>query len=528
MLAPFFTLAAQSPTRQRTFRRAVAIHLLVLTGVAWSLWPTPGASAEALGQTLLIAGIVEGAALIGWRLTQLPKSQALEFLLVSPLRPHRLFLGEAAVGLAQLALLTLSGLPVLLLLVLNGNLNPYDPLPLLLIPLVGGAATGLGLTMWAYEVEWVRRIGERLLLGLVVVYLIVGVLAGENLVLWLQRLPPDLGRRLYDAARAFHEQNPFGVVRFWFSVRPVLGWEPVARLLAIGLGVVLLLLLRGAWRLEGHFQEFHYQPVADVRRQQRPAVGERPLAWWAVKRVARFSGRINLWLAGGFCALYAAFLLAGDSWPAWLGRRIFEMCDAAGGVEMLTTGLVLLAAVPAAFQYGLWDSNNQDRCRRLELLLLTDLGPADYWEAAVAAAWRRGRGYFAVAALLWGAALISGRLSAGQVAGSVAGGVLLWSLYFALGFRAFSRGLHTNGLGVLLTVGLPVLAYVLVRLDLPTLAALLPPGLVFAAGSGSWPGLVSAVVAGGVALGVARHALHHADTELRAWYDRHAGAKVMT
>jgi hypothetical protein len=103
----------------------------------------------------------------------------------------------------------------------------------------------------------------------------------------------------------------------------------------------------------------------------------------------------------------------------------------------------------------------------------------------------------------------------------------LWSLYFALGFRAFSRGLHANGLGILLTVGLPVLAYLLFRLDLPALGSLLPPGLVFAAGSGTWVGLVGPVVAGGVALRVARQSLRHADTELRAWYDRHAGAKVM-
>ena len=49
---------------------------------------------------------------VGWRLTQLPKSQALEFLLVSPLRPRRLLFAEALVGLAQLGLVTLSGLPV--------------------------------------------------------------------------------------------------------------------------------------------------------------------------------------------------------------------------------------------------------------------------------------------------------------------------------------------------------------------------------------------------------------------------------
>ena len=62
----------------------------------------------------------------------------------------------------------------------------------------------------------------------------------------------------------------------------------------------------------------------------------------------------------------------------------------------------MLAAVPAAFQYGLWDSTDQDRCRRLELLLLTDLSGDDYCHAALAAAWRRGRGYFVVAVVLWG------------------------------------------------------------------------------------------------------------------------------
>ena len=56
------------------------------------------ASPVLLGHLLLVAGIVEGAVLVGWRLTQLPRSQALEFLLVSPLQPRRVFLGEARVA----------------------------------------------------------------------------------------------------------------------------------------------------------------------------------------------------------------------------------------------------------------------------------------------------------------------------------------------------------------------------------------------------------------------------------------------
>ena len=143
--------------------------------------------------------------------------------------------------------------------------------------------------------------------------------------------------------------------------------------------------VRASGRLMGHFHERHYQPAVDRSASVRARVGDRPLAWWAVRRVAQYSGRINLWLAGGFGVLYALYVVAGPRWPDWLGRGVFVLCDEAGGVAALTTGLVLLAAVPAAFQYGLWDSNAQDRCRRLELLLLTDLEARDYWHAAAAA-----------------------------------------------------------------------------------------------------------------------------------------------
>src|SRR5262249_22690288 len=155
---------------------------------------------------------------------------------------------------------------------------------------------------------------------------------------------------------------------------------------------------------------------------------------------------------------------------AWVGRRVFELCDSAGGVAGGTTGLVVLAAVPAAFQYGLWDSNAHERCRRLELLLLTRLDSGGYWDAAAAAAWEGGRGYFAVALLLWSAAALSGRLSGGQLAVAVSEGVLLWALYFALGFRAFARGGRANGLGLILTVGLPLIAYALGKAGLSGLA----------------------------------------------------------
>src|SRR5205807_3156786 len=207
---------------------------------------------------------------------------------------------------------------------------------------------------------------------------------------------------------------------------------------------------------------------------------DRPLSWWAVRRVSEYSGRVNLWLAGSFGCLFAIYTVAGDHWPSWLGRQVFVIFEQKmGGVPGLATALVVLSAVPAAFQYGLWDSNTQDRCRRLELLLMTELGPDDYWSAAAAAAWKRGWGYFFVALILWLAAALAGKIDWPQALAGVAAGVVLWGLYFALGFWAFSRGIQANKLGLLLTVGLPLAAYCLVKLGWPGLSGLLPPGSVY-------------------------------------------------
>src|SRR5437870_53148 len=90
------------------------------------IWKGNATSPVMLGEVLLIAGIIEGALLIGWRLTQCPKSQALEFLLVSAVRPSQILLGEALVGLVRLALVTLAGLPILVVLVENGSIKAGD------------------------------------------------------------------------------------------------------------------------------------------------------------------------------------------------------------------------------------------------------------------------------------------------------------------------------------------------------------------------------------------------------------------
>jgi hypothetical protein len=106
----FFTLAAVAPNRQRNFRAIVIAHVLML-GVllVGASWQRTALGSVWFGHILLVAGIIEGALLIGWRLTQLPKSQALDFLLVSATRPSQVLLAEALVGLTRLGFTTLAG-----------------------------------------------------------------------------------------------------------------------------------------------------------------------------------------------------------------------------------------------------------------------------------------------------------------------------------------------------------------------------------------------------------------------------------
>jgi hypothetical protein len=526
MLRSFLTLAFHSPERQQAFRRTVVGHLaLILVLLLTQGAGAPRQPSLALGLTLLVAGIVEGAVLIGWRLTQLPKSQALEFLLVTPLRPRQLFLAEALVGVLRLGLVTLAGLPVLVLLVSDGRLDVLDVAVLLVMPFTWGAVTGLGLTVWVYESIVVRRWGERVVIGLLVVSLAVGALAGENLRRWIGALPDDAGRFVLLGLEAFHRYNPFAVMTWWLKQDAVVMLDRMIGVEIAALIATALFTCRGAWRLQNHFHELHYQPAFLRSERGRGRPGDRPLAWWAVRRVSRYSGRINLWLAGGFGVLYALYTVAGDEWPAWLGRRVFMVCDNVGGLPSLATALVVLAAVPAAFQYGLWDANAHERCQRMELLLLTRLSGRDFWGAAAAAAWKRGQGYFGVAVLLWAAACYAGQLSGAQALAAAATGVLLWALYFTLGFRAFARGFQANGFGMMLTVGLPLLAYLASQAGWPTLAAAIPPGGVQAASRGvlSLTGLCGALLAGAVTLIVARRALLHCERDLRAWYERHHG-----
>lgn len=531
MLQHFFITAMRAPARHVSFRRLVGLHVLVLAALAWTAaraqTPTPLAIA---GQLLLVLGIVEGAVLIGWRLTQIPRSQALEFLLVSPLHPRNVFVAEALVGIARFALISAAGVPVLIAMVLGDVVEFADLWALAVMPFVCGVFTGLALTTWAYESESVRRVGEYLGIIAVLVYLVVGILAGENLRAWLNLLPKDWAERGYRAAMIAYNGNPFGVMRNWFDPQrdPLLVWRRFVDLHFVVTALIGLCGLRAAFRLKAHFHDRHYRPQTTDRATQIHRIGDRPLAWWAVRRVMEYSGRVNVWLAGGFSLLYAAYLVAGPQWPAWMGRLVFQIFEMWGGAAVVATGLCVMATVPAAFQYGLWDATPTDRCRRLELLLLTQLNDLDYWHASLAAAWKRGRGYLVIAGVLWIALAVSGRNHWTEVLAAATGAVVLWTFAFAVGFRAFCTGRQASGIASLVTIGLPLLLFLLLRTGLTELAGLVPTAMCYLplrdGLSWNWAaGLILCVVA---TCQLTQTGLARCESELRMWYNANQGRKA--
>ena len=115
-----------------------------------------------------------------------------------------------------------------------------------------------------------------------------------------------------------------------------------------------------------------------------------------------------------------------------------------------------------------------------------------------------------------------------EAAGAAVGGAALWAFSFAVGFRAFSTGNQAGGVASLLTLGLPVLLFVLLRAGLDTLAAFVPTAACYLplkeGLTGSWAAGLTALIATAAVL--TRQGLARCEPELRKWYDANQGRKV--
>src|SRR5262249_39051644 len=121
MLLTFFSHAMRSRERHLAWRRLAIAQIVIASLCAWLI----GAYDRRIlaGSVLLVSGIVQGAILVGWRLSQIPKCQGLELLLGSPVRPAMTFTGEALSAWGLLTLVIVAGFPPLWILAVAGRID---------------------------------------------------------------------------------------------------------------------------------------------------------------------------------------------------------------------------------------------------------------------------------------------------------------------------------------------------------------------------------------------------------------------
>ncbi|MEZ6072745.1 MAG: hypothetical protein R3C10_21400 [Pirellulales bacterium] len=520
---------------------ALTLGFLGVEGFGSGGSPQPGDVVSRLAKSHLLVGIVVGGCLVGWRLAQLPKSRALEFTLVAPGSDWEFVGAEVLVAAVRTVVVLSAPLPLLVMLASMGWFDARQATTIYAVPIAAGTLAGLGLAVVAYEPMWVRKSLERLLLATIVLYLVCCGLFGAAFVPWLSRQwhQWQLASGMFSTSLAVLGQlNPFRLTEEVGSDPSSVTWFRAGAVVSFLLALSAACACRLVRRLRPHHYEENYDRQFD-RRAYQQAVGDRPLSWWTARRVSRFKGNVNLYLAWATVGLYSSWLVLADRWPPWLATQLLWMIESFGGGAILAAAAVQLAVVPTAFLNGLWDSNEQQRARRLELLLVTPLGARQYLWASVTAAWCRGRGYVLAALVLWAAALHAGRISSADVITLCAVSAVYMLLSFSVMFRFFARTDSDHDVtvrGIFWSVGLPLLTAAVYQSGATAMLAASPLGAIYLL---SLPAAAREQLLGAEAPGVMhvvwaaqafylclsvvllRRALASFDHEIREWFANH-------
>lgn len=509
---------------------------------------SPQTMIEWLKWSYFFTGLIVGACLTGWRIAQFPKSRACEFYLVTPVSSATFVLAEIFAGTLRTAYVLMAAFPGTMALLGLGLFSWYDVSAVMILPVMAGCLTEIGLATVAYEPPRVRKLLERLFLGSIVAYLVLFGLLGHYAAPWFF----DAWSRRFDVSG--DSLASFQFLLFYFNPFRLLDSVGNADRTSAGLPRILavstvlstvcgLCLWRMACRLRHHSREENYAQRSGKQKFTR-LIGNKPLSWWTARRVSQFKGNINLYLAWATVGLFIAWMVFRDQWPYWLAQRQLYLLEVYGGAPLLAALALQMAVVPTAFLNGLWDSNAQVRCRRLELLLTTPLSGWDYLQGSMVAGWTRGRGYVLAALSLWIAMAVTGRISWAACAACLllAGNFLV--LYFAAAFRNFAR-LSDDGSvstrGLLWSVGPPALTLLLFQADWTLAGVATPLGAVYFASLApleqaqavgtmtGWPWAI--IVAENLLFLLAavwslREGVRRFDTEIREWFSQyHAGGK---
>lgn len=531
------------------FRQAAArvrgwsVAIVGLLALIWLVRRPVGVAetVEMVTWGLFFAAILIGGALTGWRVTQFPKTRAAEFLLVAPVDDGVWIVGRLASGMLLTACALFAATPLMAGMWGAGWIDAPQAVAMLVVPLTAGWLAGIGLASVAYSSVRLRVGLERLAMVGVTLYLVLFGLMGGWFFPWFLRTWQDntgiTAAVWYRPAEALRFFNPFRLLG-------MLGQSPTGEAGLTGriVGVVLILGLvaaaltwRLAYRLRDHYVEENYGPRFRKKEYRRP-VGDHPLSWWTIRRVSRFRGRINIYLAYVTIGLFTAWMLYGEVWPPWLAYETLYMFETLGGQAMLGAFALQYALVATAFLPGLWDSTPQQRASRFELLLVSPCEPSEYLLAGAAAGWTRGKWYLGAMTIVWTGAVFAGRIGWGAWFCLHAVAAVYCLAYFALAFRNFTRLTTERDVGLWglgMSVGFPCLTVALFWLKLPIAAACTPLGAAYLLAlpvavaerqTGLfWPllwGLITLTqilwAVGGINL--LEHTLARCDRDLRAWY----------
>jgi hypothetical protein len=383
-LGPFLRREMTTSVRSARVIHDRLIALLLVTGVVagcvfvWDQWGWDQTSVSATARFALVAyglsAFTQAGIAIGLVLGQVAPSiaserdrKSLDSLLTTRLSSAEIVLGTMAAGLLRAANGLPATLPVVVLLVYLGGVDPG----LVLLSGAGLASTALAVAAIAVVASVGARTRGRAVsvaAGLVFAWLVLpAAFLFLRMLLW-----PGGPRWLTQAALWLLDSSPYGVVISLIGVMPRPGSvvERLLRMMALETAGAAVLTLWAAWRLrpasraledvEG--QSARLRMLRQSRRRRpRPACGDDPVLWNAIHTNRRTT--VGAWIEGRLVGLVWIGLIAlVTSWfavPAFreLAARgygaapeAFAMPDGNPVARVLAHKMIMLAGGTAAGQ----------------------------------------------------------------------------------------------------------------------------------------------------------------------------------
>jgi hypothetical protein len=319
----------ESAFRERTLVAGLVTAVIVGVVGAWdyagwdrfsiagaSQWGLTVFGAVIAVQTIFAVGVISTVALA---IARERDRKTLDAVLTSRLSSAEIVLETLAAGLSRTAMLILAPLPILVLVVFLGGIDPL----LVLLALAGVAATALAVGTLAVAISAGARTAQRSVSFTVLIIVAWIDLPFMTFMLLMSR--PVIGRWVRPVAFWLIESSPISVVLNLLGVvRRTSLAGGVLRMIGLELGAAAVLLLWAIWRLRpasralGDFvgrTALHRLLGQGPGRRKRPACGDDPVLW-NEKHSTRGATAADLLLLRLFAVIGIVLLVYVTSWFA--------------------------------------------------------------------------------------------------------------------------------------------------------------------------------------------------------------------